>query len=60
MSLNLKYGNLRYLHVLNLQVLLAFLILKSHFYSQKCGCEVFLKVACVAEATLSFKVFTVQ
>ena len=35
MCLNLKFGNLRYLHVSNLQVLLAFLILKSRFYSKK-------------------------
>ena len=52
MSLNLKSGNLRYLQVSNLQVLLAFLILKSRFYSIKSGCDVFLKVACVAEAIL--------
>ena len=44
--------NLRYLHVSDLQVLLIILILKSHFYSNKCGCDVFLKVACVAEAIL--------
>ena len=44
MSLNLKFGNLRYLHVSNLQVLLVILILKSRFYSKKCGCDVFLKV----------------
>ena len=31
---------------------LLFLILKSRFYSQKCGCGVFWKVACVAEAIL--------
>ena len=52
MSLNLKFGNLRYLHVSNLQVLLVILIFKSRFYSTKCGCDVFLKVACVAEAIL--------
>ena len=57
MSLNLKFGNLRYLHVSNLKVLLVILILKSHFYFQKkkkkkSGCGVFLKVACVAEAIL--------
>ena len=52
MSLNLKFGNLRYLHVSNLQVLLVILILKSRFYSKTCGCDVFLKVAYVAEAIL--------
>ena len=52
MSLNLKIGNLRYLHVSNLQVLLVILLLKSHLYSNKCGCDVLLKVACVAEAIL--------
>ena len=35
MSLNLKFGNLRYLHVSNLQVLLVILIFKSHFYFKK-------------------------
>ena len=50
MSLNLKFGNLRYMHVSNLQVLLVILILKSHFYSVLCGCDVFLKVACAVEA----------
>ena len=50
MSLNLKFGNLRYLHVSNLQVLLIILILKSCFNSKKCGRDVPLKVACVAEA----------
>ena len=34
MSPNFKFGNLRYLHVSNLQVLLVILILKSHFYSK--------------------------
>ena len=55
MSLNLKLGNLKYLHVYNLQVLLIILILKSGFYSKKKrkkGCYAFLKVACVAEAIL--------
>ena len=52
MSLNLKSGNLRYLHVSNLQVLLIILILKSCFYSKKCGCDVLLKVARVVEAIL--------
>ena len=52
MSLNLKFGNLRYLHVSNLQVLLVILILKSRFYSKICGSDVFLRVACVAEAIL--------
>ena len=52
MSLNLKYGNMGYLNVSNLQVLLIILILKSCFYSKNCGCDVFLKVACVAEAIL--------
>ena len=42
MSLNLKFGNLIYLHVSNLQVLLVILILKSRFYSKKCGYDVFL------------------
>ena len=37
---------------LNLQVLLVILILKSRFYSKKCGHDMFLKVACVAEAIL--------
>ena len=36
----------------NLQVLLVILILKSRFYSRKCACGVFLKVAFVAEAIL--------
>ena len=40
MSLNLKFCDLRYLHVSSLQV--AILILKSRFYSKKCGCDVFL------------------
>ena len=52
MSLNLKSGNLRYLPASNLQVPLVILILKSCFYSKKCGCDVFLKAACVAEAIL--------
>ena len=52
MSLNLKFGNLIYLHVSNLQVLLVILILKSRFYSEKCGCDVFSKVVCVAETIL--------
>ena len=47
MSLNLKFGNLIYLRVSNLQVLLVILILKSRFYSKKCGRDVLLKVACV-------------
>ena len=42
MSLNLKFGNLRYLHVSNLHVLLVIFILKSPLYSKKCGCDVFL------------------
>ena len=40
------------LHVSKLQVLLVVLILKSPFYSKKCGCDMFLKVAGVAEAIL--------
>ena len=63
MSLNLKFGNLRYQHVSNLQVLLVVLILKSCFYSKEmwiwrvsegcmCGRGHFEKI--------SFKVFTVQ
>ena len=52
MSLYLKFGNLIYLHVSNLQALLVILILKSRFYSPKCGCDVFWKVLCVAEAIL--------
>ena len=54
MSLNLKFCNLRYLHVSNLQVLFVILILKSRFYSKNnnCGCDVFLKVVCVSEAIL--------
>ena len=47
-----KFGNLRSLHDSNLQVLLVILILKSRFCSQKCGCDVVLKVACVVEAIL--------
>ena len=47
-----KIGNLRSLHDSNLQVLLVILILKSRFYSKKFGCDMFLKVACVAEAIL--------
>ena len=50
--INLKFGNLRYLHASNLQVLLVILTLKSRFYSKKFGCDMFLKVACVAEAIL--------
>ena len=46
---NLKFGDLTYLHVSDLQVLLI-LILKSCFCFQKCGCDVVLKVACVVEA----------
>ena len=57
MSLNLKSGNLKYLHISNLQVLLAFFTLKSCFYSQKCGCDAFLKVACVAEVILRKSAF---
>ena len=49
---SLKFGNLRYPHVSNLQVLLVILMLKSSLYSQKCGCGAFLKVACMAEAIL--------
>ena len=52
MSLNLKFGSLRYLHVSNLQVLLVIQIVKSRFYNKKCRCDVFLKVACVAKAIL--------
>ena len=44
--------NLKYLHISNMQVLLVILIRKSRFYSRKCGCDVFLKVACVAGAIL--------
>ena len=51
-SLNLKFGSLRYLHASNLQVLLVLLILKSRFYSTKCGRDVLWKVACEAEAIL--------
>ena len=40
-GLDLKFGNLRYLHVANLQVLLVILILKSGFYSKKHGQEAF-------------------
>ena len=45
-SLNLKFGSLRYLHVSNLQVLLVILILKSRFYSKenvdvKCFCRLY-------------------
>ena len=50
MSLNLKFGSLRYLHVSNLQVLFVILLLKSRFYSNKRGCDVFLEAACVVEA----------
>ena len=63
MSLNFKFGNLRYLHVSNLQVLLVILILKSHFYSKTvwmwhvfegcmCGGGHFEKIG--------FRVFTLQ
>ena len=55
MSLNLKFGNLRYLHVSNLQVLLVILRLKSRLYSTKRGYDMFLKVACVTEAILKPK-----
>ena len=51
-SLNLKFDNLKYLHVSTLQVLLVRLILLIRFCSNKCRCDVFLKVACVAEAIL--------
>ena len=50
MSFNLKRGNLRYLHVSNLQVLLVILILKSHLCCKRFGRDVLLNVACVAEA----------
>ena len=59
--LNLKFGNFKYLHVSNLQVLLVILIVKSRFYSKKLGCDAFLKVACVSETILrksALKVFT--
>ena len=52
MRLNLNFGNLRYLHVSNLQVLLVILILKSRLDSKKCGFDVFLQDAGVAEAIL--------
>ena len=52
MSLNLKTWQVEILHVSNLQVPLVILILKSCFFSEQCGCDVFLKVACVAEAIL--------
>ena len=52
MSLNFKFGSWRFLLVSNLQVLLVILILKSRFYSEKCGCDVFWKVVCVAETIL--------
>ena len=42
MSLNLKIGNLRYLHVSNMKVLLVILILKSRFYSKACVAETIL------------------
>ena len=48
----LKIWQFEILHVSNLQVLLVTLILKSHFYSKKCGFDVFLKDAGVAEAIL--------
>ena len=54
MSLNLKFGNLRYLHGSNLQVLLVILILKSRFYSEKGGYDVFLKVAILRKSALKF------
>ena len=63
MSLNLKFGNLKYLHVSNLQVLLVILILKSHIYSQK------MWMWCVSEGCMcgrghfekiSLTVFTVK
>ena len=61
MSLNLKFCNLRYLHVSNLQVLLVILILKSRFYSKNnCGFDVFLKVVCVLEAILRKSVENVR
>ena len=50
MSLNLKFGNLRF--CVSLQVLLVILVLKSRFCSRKCGCGVFLKVTCVAKVIL--------
>ena len=58
MSLNLKFANLRYLHVSNLQVPLVILILKSLQITHstpkinKCGCDVFLNVAYVPDAIL--------
>ena len=54
MSLTLKFGNLRYPYASNLQILFAILIVKSRFYSKKCGCDIFLKVACVAKAILVY------
>ena len=51
-DLNFNLGNLSYLRVSNLQVLLVILILKSRLYSKKRGCDAFLNVACVAEAIL--------
>ena len=63
MSLNLKFGNLTYLHVSNLQVMLIILILKSRFYFKK------MWMWCVFEGCMccrrhfekiSFKVLTVH
>ena len=57
MSLNyLKFGNMGYMHVSNLQVLLVVMILKSCFYSKNCGCDVFLKVALLRKLALNFSV----
>ena len=63
MCLNLKSGNLWYLHVSNLQVLLVILILKSCFYSKECGCDAFFEGRVCGKShfeKISFEVFTVH
>ena len=51
-EMSVKIWQFEVLRVSNLQVLLVILVLKSRFYSRKCGCDVFLKVTCVAKTIL--------
>ena len=63
MSLNLKFGNLRYLHVSNLQVLLVILIIKSRFCSKKLWTwRVFEDCLCGGAhfEKISFKILTLR
>ena len=54
MSRNLKLGNLRYLHVSNLQVLLVILILESRFYSKKKNVDAGVAEAILRKSALKF------